>query len=190
MTPARRRDAERNRNRVIEAGIELLGRDPDASILDVAEASGVGRTTFYRHFSDREDLVDTVLEEVLERARRASAEVAADPSDPVDAIRRLSAVHLDIALRFGSLIQSRNGVSTVVEAAKDAEMSPTRTFLEHARQAGTIRTDSPLAWQQTVMRVVTLTAVEQVEQGAIPRSDAHDLVAATLVAILVPPERG
>lgn len=185
MTTARR-DAERNRRKVIEAATRLLGRDPSASLLEISQASGVGRTTLYRHFSDRNALVDSVLEEVIDRARERAIAVQADPEDPVHAIRALSEVHLETALLMGPLIQARDGASPVIEATKESEKGPTRVFLAAARRAGTIRTDQPLTWQQTVMRVVILTAVDRVRDG-VAIEDAQLLVADTLVSILVPP---
>jgi AcrR family transcriptional regulator len=182
----RRSDAERNRRRIIEAGIDLLSSDPDASMEAVAEASGVGRTTLYRHFESRNELVDAILGEMIERSRRLSAASDPDPADPAGAIRGLSRAHLDMAFLFGSLIEASDGLSPIVEAAKDTDESPTKVFLDRARAAATIRTDQPREWQQTVMRVVTLTAIEEARAGEIARHDAYELVAATLTAILLP----
>ncbi|MEZ5155933.1 MAG: TetR/AcrR family transcriptional regulator [Solirubrobacterales bacterium] len=186
MSPHRRSDAERNRRRIIEAGIEVLSADPEANIGEVAEASGVGRTTLYRHFDTRDELVDAILEEMIERSRRQAAATDPDPEDPATAIRGLSRAHLDMALIFGSLIQARNGLSPVVESAKDTDQSPTKVFLDRARRAGTIRTDQPREWQQTVMQVVTLTAIDEVRAGEIGKDDAYEMVALTLSAILLP----
>jgi AcrR family transcriptional regulator len=172
---------------LIETAVELLTTDPDTNIQEIADASGVGRTTIYRNFAGREDLVEAALAVVIERSQQATGELELDPVNPSAAIRALSIVHLDLAFRFGPLIRSQDGDSPTVEEAKDADGSPTRVFLEAAREIGTIRTDQPRDWQQTVMRTVPLTAIGEVEAGAIAERDAYPLVAETLVAILVPP---
>ncbi len=51
-----RQDAMRNRETVVEAGMKLLGEDPTASMQEVADRSGLGRSTVYRHFPNREAL--------------------------------------------------------------------------------------------------------------------------------------
>ena len=189
MSPARRSDAERNRCRLIETAVELLTSDPDTNIQEIADASGVGRTTIYRNFERREDLIEAALAVVIERSQQAIADLDLDPDAPAAAIRELSALHLDLAFRFGPLIRSQDGDSATVEEAKDTDRSPTKAFLVAARRRGSIRTDQPREWQQTVMRTVALTAIGEVEAGAIAKRDAYRLVAETLVAILVPPER-
>lgn len=188
MSPARRSDAERNRRRLIETAVELLTSNPDTNIQEIADASGVGRTTIYRNFEGREDLIEAALAVVIERSQQATAGLDLDPDAPAAAIRELSALHLDLAFRFGPLIRSQDGDSATVEEAKDTDRSPTKAFLVAARRRGSIRTDQPREWQQTVMRTVALTAIGEVEAGAIARRDAYGLVAETLIAILVPPE--
>ena len=141
-------------------------------------------------FATRDDLVEAVLEEVLERGRQATGGAQVDPTDPAASLRRMSKAYLDVAFEFGQLIQRRDGSSAAVEAAKDTEESPTRRFLDEGRRLGTIRTDLPRHWQQTVMRTVTLTAIEEVEGGALTQDEAREVVGTTLITLLVADGRG
>ncbi|MGH3403828.1 MAG: hypothetical protein ACRDRJ_15215 [Streptosporangiaceae bacterium] len=45
--PARRADARRNIAAILEAALDCLARDPQASIADIAAGAGVGRITLY-----------------------------------------------------------------------------------------------------------------------------------------------
>ncbi|MGI9504413.1 MAG: TetR/AcrR family transcriptional regulator [Geminicoccaceae bacterium] len=45
------------RDAIIEAAFQLFGRDPSASLADIAERAGVGRATLHRHFKGRDDLM-------------------------------------------------------------------------------------------------------------------------------------
>ena len=65
-TGQRRRDARRNREAVIDAAIEVLAQRPDASTEEIADASGVARTTVYRHFPTRDDLFRAMFERAVE----------------------------------------------------------------------------------------------------------------------------
>lgn len=58
--PPRRSDALANVARIVQAAAELLARDPDASIGEIAHRAGVGRSTLYRHFDTRESLLEAV----------------------------------------------------------------------------------------------------------------------------------
>ncbi|MEZ5075095.1 MAG: helix-turn-helix domain-containing protein [Solirubrobacterales bacterium] len=182
-----RADAERNHRLIIDAAIRILGHDPDASIQNLVDESGVGRTTFYRHFQTREDLLEAVTAEVMARARRRAAAAAIVAGEPKTSIRNLSASLLDIGLDWGPLIATRDGVSDAFETAKKADDSPTRTFLEAGRERGELRTDMPQEWLRTVVQTVVLTAIDEVARGALTRPDAYRLTADTLVSVLLPP---
>jgi serine phosphatase RsbU (regulator of sigma subunit) len=53
----RRADSLRNEERILAAGKRLLEHSPDASLSEIAAAAGVSRSTFYRHFPGRDQLV-------------------------------------------------------------------------------------------------------------------------------------
>ena len=55
-TRGRRADARRNRERILRAAKAILDTDGRATMADVAEAAGVGRSTLNRHFPTRRDL--------------------------------------------------------------------------------------------------------------------------------------
>jgi TetR/AcrR family transcriptional regulator, mexCD-oprJ operon repressor len=183
---AQRADAERNHQLVLEAAMEVFGRDPEASVQEVVDESGVGRTTFYRHFTNREDLLEAVIGEVMARGRRLAGEAKIVAGDPATSIRNLSAALLDFGFDWGPLIASREGESEAFEAAKAAEDSPTLIFLEEGRERGDLRTDMPRDWMRLLIQTVVLTSIEQVATGDITRADAYRYTADTLISALLP----
>jgi serine phosphatase RsbU (regulator of sigma subunit) len=56
-TDSRRADALRNDERILEAAKRLLEQSPAASLSDIAAAAGVSRSTLYRRFADRGELI-------------------------------------------------------------------------------------------------------------------------------------
>ncbi|MEL7975241.1 helix-turn-helix domain-containing protein [Isoptericola sp. F-RaC21] len=75
MAAPTRRDAARNRARLVEAARRVFASDgPDAPLEKVAADAGVSRTTLHRHFASREALASAVLEEnVADLEARAAA---------------------------------------------------------------------------------------------------------------------
>lgn len=81
-----RRDAERNRRRILDAAARLIGeRGLDISHDQIAREAKVGVGTVYRRFPSREQLFDAVYHEQLDQMV-AVAEQAAEHDDPWGAL--------------------------------------------------------------------------------------------------------
>jgi len=77
-----RRDAERNRARILDAARRLFAeRGLNVSMDEVARCAGVGVGTVYRRFSTREELLDALLEDRMGQLL-AIGETAAAAEDP------------------------------------------------------------------------------------------------------------
>jgi AcrR family transcriptional regulator len=75
--PARRADARRNRERLIEVAATAFAENGvETSLEDIARQSGVGIGTLYRHFPTREHLVEVVYRRELEMLAAAAGELA------------------------------------------------------------------------------------------------------------------
>ena len=69
-----RRDAERNRQRILRGALECFAdRGLAVSLDDIARHSEVGVGTVYRRFPNKQVLIDTLFEEHLEECARALA---------------------------------------------------------------------------------------------------------------------
>jgi AcrR family transcriptional regulator len=77
-----RRDAERNRQRILQAAAEVFGeRGLDATLDDVAHRAGVGVGTVYRRFPDKESLVGELFKDRID-VLVSAAEEACAADDP------------------------------------------------------------------------------------------------------------
>jgi len=110
-----RSDARQSVAAVLDAAIRTLAGRPDASMDEIARASGVSRQTVYAHFPTRDALIDAVIE-------RASAELTAlfdgldlDQAPPAQALTRLLEAGWQIADRYPFL-----WLQPAVDPGKDA----------------------------------------------------------------------
>src|SRR4051794_32209987 len=62
-----RADAQRNRGGILQATVDALRKDPDASVAQIAAEAGVGRMTLYGHFRTRPELLEAALVDRLDR---------------------------------------------------------------------------------------------------------------------------
>jgi len=77
-----RKDAARNRELILEAARDLFQqRGLSASLNDIAHHAGVGVATVYRHFPDKDQLVEGLFEQRIEDLVTRMEQALADP-DP------------------------------------------------------------------------------------------------------------
>src|SRR5262249_16287312 len=77
-----RRDAERNRQRILAAARELFAeRGLEVTLDDVAHPAGLGVGTVARRFANREALVEALFEEKFDQLVRLADDAAREP-DP------------------------------------------------------------------------------------------------------------
>jgi AcrR family transcriptional regulator len=91
-----RADARKNRQRLIDAAVELVlevGREPARDA--IAERAGVGIGTLYRHFPDQQSLLHAATRHVLEKSISAGEALIETVPDGVDALRQYMHMALD-----------------------------------------------------------------------------------------------
>jgi AcrR family transcriptional regulator len=87
-SPALRADAARNRERIIEAAIELFAeRGYEASTAEIAARAGVGEATLFRRFPTKDDLIKAIVQMMLEEAATVAASCL-EEEDPWRGVER------------------------------------------------------------------------------------------------------
>jgi AcrR family transcriptional regulator len=141
---AQRADAVRNRKRVIDAARKRMAREGlDAQMEDVARDAGVGVGTVYRHFSNKEELIEALASDRFERLRDAAvAALAID--EPGEAFEWF--------IRECARIQTEDRALSEVLTSHPEVMGPaaesvdmlglTAKVLGRAQKAGAIRRDA------------------------------------------------
>ncbi|MFD9697934.1 TetR/AcrR family transcriptional regulator [Lentzea sp. NPDC059081] len=81
--PARRADAARNRQRILDAArAAFADLGPETSMAEVARRSGVGSATLYRNFATRHELLEALLVDEVDEVCAAASTVEGDtPAD-------------------------------------------------------------------------------------------------------------
>jgi AcrR family transcriptional regulator len=139
-----RRDAERNRQRILEVAHEAFAEDGLAITLDeIARRAGVGVGTVYRRFPDKEQLIDALFEERI-GALAALAEEALSREDAweglVAFLEAATAAHAhDRGLKEVAL-SGAHGLERVARA-RDLMLPLATRLVERAQAQGSLRAD-------------------------------------------------
>jgi AcrR family transcriptional regulator len=139
----RRADAQRNRERILQAARELVLEPGELKLNAVAKASGVGQGTLYRHFPTREDLLAEVYRRDVEELVAAAPRLLAT-HQPLDAL----AAWFD---RVAAYARVKRDVFAAVEVATWQDLAAhslgpigeaVELLLAAGRSAGTVRADA------------------------------------------------
>jgi AcrR family transcriptional regulator len=169
-----RSDARRNRRTVLDAAVTLLAQRPNATMQEVADASGLGRTTVYRHFPRRQDLIDALFEEVLREAAETVNEALAQAGTARELLCDLGTRVIAIGDRYRFLdahpdVRDR---TLAGENALDGAENPLEEYLTQAQRRGEVRDDIPVTWMLTTLRGLGVVAMVEVSAGRLSVEDA------------------
>jgi AcrR family transcriptional regulator len=145
--PARkpRADAERNRERLLEAARAAFSDGGvSVSLEEIARLAGVGIGTLYRHFPTRDALIAEVYRNEAQKLGDAARELA-DTQPPLDALRTwllLFVDYLSTKLILVEAFRSMVGDTSRLTAASGDMLSSSITLLvERAVESGDIMGD-------------------------------------------------
>jgi AcrR family transcriptional regulator len=176
----RRRDALRNRERLLRAADELVGaRGVDVPLEEISRAAGLGIATLYRNFRSRQALLEALLAERLERfailARESLAAADARAAFEAFLVEACESQARDRALLdalsawaegSAELDRARTRIATLLERLiertrregglrEDFELSDlTMLFWAVRRIAETTSTVAPQAWRRHLALVL------------------------------------
>jgi AcrR family transcriptional regulator len=144
MARAQRCDAVRNRDCLVEVAAEAFAADGvEASLEQIARTAGVGIGTLYRHFPNRDALVEAVYRHNVDQLVASADELSA--SKPAD--EALS----EWMQRFVLYVSSKKGLATYLKSVVSADsdlftdskarvQETTARLVQAAQDSGTIRT--------------------------------------------------
>ena len=139
----RRADAQRNRERILQAARELVREPGELKLNAVAKACGVGQGTLYRHFPTREDLLAEVYRREMDELV-AAAPLLLETHEPLDAL----AAWFD---RVAAYARVKRDVFAAVEAGIWRDLAAhslgpigeaVELLLAACREAGSVRVDA------------------------------------------------
>jgi len=172
-----RTDAVRNRERILEVAKAAFTRQgANASLEEIAKQACVGTGTLYRHFPTRDELIEGVYRNEVEKLAAAAARFA-ETMSPLEALRawmlllvdHIAAKHI-IAPALNSIV---GGPSRLYEGSRSMIHGAIDELVKRAKRSGDLRRDldafdllraligvshvgSGADWQQSARRLVDI----------------------------------
>src|ERR1700694_5539553 len=142
--PPLRRDAERNRQRILDtAGLLFAERGLGVSLDEIARHAGVGVGTVSRRFPDKEQLIDALFEVRLGEIIAAATD-SLEVTDPWEALMTFIERSMELQVKDRGLKELLLGTSTAharIEQGRQQIRPLVETILSRAQDAGVVRDD-------------------------------------------------
>lgn len=186
--PRRRADAERSVARILDAAVDVLAGDPEASMAEIARRAGVVRATVYVHFPTREALIDAVTRRAMAEAVEAIAAAEPETGDPGDALGRIVRTAWRTLDRYHSLVAINVRLpADELRARHRPVLATLEPLVERGRRDGTFRADVPAAWHLAMVLALVHAASAEVRAGRVAAAQAEPALVATVLGALSPP---
>jgi TetR/AcrR family transcriptional regulator, mexCD-oprJ operon repressor len=170
----------RAERRIIEQAAHVLAEGRGRTMQEIADISGIGRTTLYRHFHTREDLIRAIQTQGLEEAHAAVVAARPDDGDAADALRRVIAGLVTVGDRYRILVEE--GVPKHEVKTEYQELGATlHELVERGQREGAFTPAMSSRWILSAMGNLLMAAIKQVQEGELARNHAATIVADTLL---------
>jgi AcrR family transcriptional regulator len=176
----------RTRRAILDAAIETLTRQPNASLADIAAAANVGRTTVHRYFPERADLIDAISADALEKVGHATARARTDEGTAPAALMRLCQEYFEFGDLFMLLFTMPDLLTREEWQEESEDDRKLLRLIDRGHGEGTIDPEMSAAWVQQLLWSVLYTAWEQVREANMPKHEALTLCLRTVAKAIAP----
>jgi AcrR family transcriptional regulator len=158
--PARRADAERNRDKILAAARAAFA-DPDGevSMAEISRRAGVGMATLYRNFPGRQELLEALFADEVDALCRAAE--AIDGETPGAALaawlHRFFAFTTSKRHIAAELLKETDRTNPLFKNNRARVMAAGRPLLAAAQHAGEVRDD--LTLEQILDMIVAIATI-------------------------------
>jgi AcrR family transcriptional regulator len=148
LTRPKRADARRNYEKVLAAAREAFAEGGESTALEeIARRAGVGIGTLYRHFPNRQALLEALYVDEVEDVCRSAAEI--DDADPWEALstwfdRFIGYIATKQALA-NELLNYLGRDAPLFKASRTSLFEAGEPLLKRAQEAGVVRSDVDIA---------------------------------------------
>lgn len=166
-----------DREQVLRAAADFLGRRPNATQDEIAAAVGISRATLHRYFAGRAALFEALDRLAIEQLSQAIKAAALHRGSAVDALGRLVAACRPVSPYLALLYSQSQDVDPEVVLAGWADIDAEITALfERGQRAGEFRPDLTAVWLTEALYGLVVGAAWAVQAGRVAGRDFDHMI--------------
>jgi AcrR family transcriptional regulator len=181
--PRRRADAERSIASILEAAVDALGEDPEASMAEIARRAGVVRATIYVHYPTREALLEAVTHRAIAEVTHVIDAAQPDQGAPAEALARVVAASWRTLGRYHALVAVNTHQHGHEELRRrhSSVLGRLQPLIERGQADGSFRADVPVAWHLSMLMALMHAASGELGARRVEEADAGPALVATIL---------
>lgn len=157
---------------ILEAGVSTLLNNPSAGMSEVAQASGVGRTTLYRHYPSREALIQGITLRCLDEIDEALRPLYETDDSAAIAATFEALIPLADRYRFLSVLWAEAEADPRVRERMEESRRGTLELMEFAKTQGEVASDLPPEWLAEFFEMTLYAAWSALQREVLTRDEA------------------
>jgi AcrR family transcriptional regulator len=174
---AETRARARTRSAILRSAAAVLARNRTATLPEIADAAGVGRTTLHRYFPDRETLLRATVAHSVEVLQRSVVDADVTQGSVADAMRRVVGAMVAAGDHLLFLFGDPGALATNTSwPTEDAVYE----LIARGQADGVFDTEVSTRWIQHTLWALVYRGCEDADRGELP---LHG-VAATVIRTL------
>jgi AcrR family transcriptional regulator len=163
--PLTQEEQARRKKEIFNASVHLFLEKgfTETSMREIAEAAGIGKSTLYGYFHNKDDVLLSFFEGEVEGLTEKASEIGKQPVSALEKLRRIIFMHLDymvenkqfylkLAIETQRLAQESQ---ERIQVKRYAYQDMLRGIVEEGIQDGSIRPVDPLLAARMVLNVLT-----------------------------------
>jgi AcrR family transcriptional regulator len=166
----------------MDAAVDALASDPEASMAEIARQAGVVRATIYVHFPTRESLIEAVTDRAIAEATAAIEAAEPERGDPADALRRVVATAWRTLGRYHPLVAINTQLpQSELRQRHRAVLSVLEPLIARGQQDGSFRADVPSGWHLSMVLALVHAASAEMDGGRLPADEVERALVETVL---------
>jgi AcrR family transcriptional regulator len=163
---------------LLDVAAEVLVGDPAASLAEVAEAAGIGRTTLHKQYATRDDLIRAVGHRAIDLWEQA----VSGAGGPDGGLRAMTAAMIPAGRQLAFLWRTP-ALDRDQDICQrwDAVEERSAAVLKRAQDYGVLAADVPDWWLTRTFYSLIYVAAESVDSGHLAPRDAPDFMLGTFL---------
>jgi TetR/AcrR family transcriptional regulator, mexCD-oprJ operon repressor len=180
--PRRRADAERSIAAILEAAVDALASDPEASMAEIARQAGVVRATIYMHFPTREALIRAVTERAIAEVTDVIRGAEPQTGEPAEALERVLTAAWQGLGRFHALVTVNAGLpAPELRRLHTPVIELLAPLIKRGQRAGAFRKGVPVSWHLSMILALIHAASGELAAGRLRASEVEPTLRATVL---------